>query len=102
MKVQVLKAFPYAHDGARARQLDVGEQVEIHDDLVPGLAAEGYVGEADGRPADADEVEIPDDWDKLHWFKQRALAAKISGAAVADKVSAVAIIEAELARREAA
>lgn len=100
MKVPVLKAFPYAHDGANLVQLQAGEVHEIHDDLIPGLEAEGYVGEPGSAAASSGElVEIPDDWRDLHWFKQMAIAKRLSGAAVSNKAAASAIIEAELALR---
>lgn len=44
-------------------------------------------------------AEIPADWRELKWFALRSLAANISADAPANKAQAVAIIEAELARR---
>ena len=43
MKVTILKEFPYAHDGNKSEVLAVGEEREVRDALVPGLAAAGYV-----------------------------------------------------------
>lgn len=45
MLVKVLKPFPYGADGIHARDLVEGDEEEIHDALVPGLIAEGYVAE---------------------------------------------------------
>lgn len=100
MKVPVLKAFPYAHDGANLVHLLPGDVVEIHDDLIPGLSEEGFIGEPGSTAASvAAPVEIPEDWRDLHWFKQLAIAKKLSDGAVNNKAAAVAIIEAELALR---
>ncbi len=43
MKCAVLKSFPYAHDGARTEMVSAGEDREIRDELVNGLAAAGYI-----------------------------------------------------------
>ena len=101
MRVPVLKPFPYAHDGAHLVQLEEGDVVEIHDELIPGLAAEGYVGEPGSAPVSAANpaVEIPDDWRDLHWFQQLAIARKLANGAVSNKAAAISIIEAELALR---
>jgi len=54
MKVQVLKAFPYAHDGHTVRRLEAGDTPEIHDELIPGLLAEGLVADL---PPPADPLD---------------------------------------------
>lgn len=57
-----------------------------------------------GGPADdppAATVEIPENWRTLTYFALRSLAAKLTPHPVNDKATAVAAIEAELARREA-
>lgn len=112
MWVKVLKSFPYAHDGMHTRQLEAGEVLPIHDDLVDALHRDGYIEEADQAEIDAagsgavildPPVEIPDDWETLHWFKLRALAAQLNdGGAPKDKLGAEALIRAELARRAGA
>lgn len=43
MLVTILREFPYAADGIHARPMLVGAVEEIHDDLIPGLVAEGWV-----------------------------------------------------------
>lgn len=37
------RAFPYAENGIDVRELNVGEELEIRDDVVGGLAAEGWL-----------------------------------------------------------
>ncbi len=102
MLVTVLKPFPYAHDHITIRHLAEGDVVEIHDDLIEGLEGEGFIGEPPpAAPANTALVEIPAEWAKLQWFKLQALAKLIVGGPVANKVAAVEIIEAELARRAA-
>lgn len=100
MRVPVLKAFPYAHDGCNFEQLEAGAVVEIHDELIQGLSDEGYIGEPGSTPPSRPEaVEIPANWRELHWFKQLALARRLTGDAVSNKPAAIAVIEAELAVR---
>ncbi len=56
----------------------------------------------DNDPAlakDSVDHAIPDDWRSMKWFALKALAEKISGAAVADAAKAKSVIEAALARR---
>ena len=43
MKVFVIKPFLYGADGINAVTLGRGDELEIHDDLVPGLVKEGFV-----------------------------------------------------------
>ena len=43
MKVLVIKPFLYGADGINAVGLAIGDELEIHDDLVPGLVREGFV-----------------------------------------------------------
>ena len=43
MKVLVIKPFLYGADGINAVGLAIGDQLEIHGDLVPGLIKEGFV-----------------------------------------------------------
>tara|TARA_R110001599_G_scaffold184954_1_gene379171 strand:+ start:132 stop:473 length:342 start_codon:yes stop_codon:yes gene_type:complete len=47
------------------------------------------------------QIEIPDDWRDAKFFTQRALAEKLSGTRPANKGEAVAMIEAEIAKRAA-
>lgn len=109
MWVKVLKPFRYAPDGMRVRELSSGDVLQVHDDLIEGLHAEGLIEAAEegeieaaatGAVLVAEPVEIPDDWADLHWFKLRALARKLNaGAPPKDKAAAKALVEAELARR---
>ena len=46
MKVLVIKPFLYGADGINAVSLAIGDELEIHDDLVPGLVREGFVAPA--------------------------------------------------------
>jgi hypothetical protein len=43
MKVLVIKPFLYGADGIHAVNVEIGDELEIHDDLVPGLVKEGFV-----------------------------------------------------------
>lgn len=43
MKVVIVKSFGYGHDGIHVVQTVVGEEVDIRDELIPGLVAEGFV-----------------------------------------------------------
>ena len=43
MKVLVIKPFLYGADGINAVSLAVGDELEIHDDLVAGLIKEGFI-----------------------------------------------------------
>lgn len=56
MLVRIIKAFPYGADGVHAVDLAAGEVHQIHDDIVPGLVAEGYVAVAEAD-ADPDAAE---------------------------------------------
>ena len=37
MKVRVKTPFRYAHDGMHSKPLKAGDQIDVHDNLVPGL-----------------------------------------------------------------
>ncbi|MFZ0267769.1 hypothetical protein [Caulobacter sp.] len=101
--VTVLKAFAYAHDGMHVVNLAKGDVVEVRDDVFDGLFDAGNIDDgADIGAAVAAEITIPDGWETIQWFSLRALAASIRGGPVSDKRDAVAVITAELARREAA
>lgn len=58
MHVRVLKPFPYSGDGIRLEALRVGEEVDIRDDLAPGLSVEGYIGPI-SQPAPTPAVPDP-------------------------------------------
>ena len=45
MRAKVLKPFLYAHDGLSTVELSAGSQVDIKDDVAPGLVAERYITE---------------------------------------------------------
>lgn len=74
---------------------------------VDALVVEGSA--ADLPPHEPGAVVIPDDWRDLPWTQKageggttlRALASAISDAPVINKADAAAVIEGELARREA-
>jgi len=111
MRIVVIRAFAFAEDGINGRLLAAGAEVEVAERFVPGLEREGYVRRATSAspPAPSAEpkedpasVEIPEDWRDLKWNELAALAAKVSDAKIVNKVSAIAAIEAELERREAA
>ena len=111
MLFKILKGFPYSVDGRFTEALPAQAVLPIRDDLVEGLHAAGFIEEA--SEADVAEaagggvvipapIEIPANWAELHWFKYRAIARALNGGAeVGNKAAAVAIIEAELARRAA-
>lgn len=109
MLVKVLKPFPYAPDVRSMVTFEVGDVVEIDDEVAPGLYAEGLIDEpsdAEAAIAAAPEtvvlqelVELPEDWRKLHWFELKPLAERLLGVKIAKKAQAVSMIEAELARR---
>lgn len=68
MKVTILKAFPYAHDGFTVCDLapsdrDPPDAVEIRDDLIAGLEAAGYISTGQGvghvvQQAAADQAAV--------------------------------------------
>lgn len=109
MMYKVLAAFPYSEDGRFTKSLAVDDLVEIREDLVEGLAHAGLIGEATeedlaaaagGAVVIAAPVDIPDHWRDLHWFQYRKIAVALNGGQpVGSKSAAVAIIEAEQARR---
>lgn len=109
MLCKVLQPFPYAHDGCHTVGLKAGQVVAIDESVLAGLVEGGWVDRAEPADIEAAQegpvvitppLEIPDDWRALRWTKRRALAAKLNGgAAPANDRVAVALIEAELARR---
>ena len=121
MKVTALKAFPYAHDGLTSQVVGPGE-IEVRDELAPGLAAEGYIdGAPHGLPllsagrraamtdtilatmrAELDALDDADLAAMAHRFNQRAaeLADRASAEAEADAAAQTA--EAEPAAEAAA
>lgn len=123
MKVLVLRAFPYSADGHTIEHLvpSPGPR-EIRDDLVGGLAREGYIALGKGGvtasppaapaapvtpgspppsppPPAAKVIEIPADWQEHNWFKLQALVKAITGEKPANKEAAAAAIAAELKKR---
>jgi hypothetical protein len=120
VQVKVLNQFPYGDDGIHAVMLLAGETHEIHEELIKGLEAEGFVERVGGRSAPklpkpngpgengstrpgetkVDPVVIPEDWQQLPFMALRALATKIDPAAN-KKPECIAAIEAEVARRVA-
>jgi hypothetical protein len=45
--VLIVMGFPYAADGISAVMLATGSRADIRDELVPGLAAEGWIDPGD-------------------------------------------------------
>lgn len=108
MLVKVLKPFPYHADVRTVLALAAGDVVEIQDDLVEGLEAEGFIDEATAEDVEAsrsgavvidDPVEIPADWRAFKWFQIVAIARKLGAPSNVNKAVAIATIEAELAAR---
>ncbi len=122
MRCNILKPFPYAHDGIHIVDLAAGGSHDIRDELVPGLIAEGFVerGEAqlslevteaeriarekadaqarlDARGAVVIPDELPTKFDEL-----RELAVQLTDEPIKSKDDALKAIEAEKARRAAA
>jgi len=112
MLAKILKSFPYAHDHHTLRTLEVDEIVEIDDGVFQGLHDEHYIGEPTPAEIEAAQsgpvvlaapVEIPDDWADLQWFKLQKLATALNGGSkVANKVAAMAIVQAEVDARAVA
>jgi hypothetical protein len=49
--MKALKAFNYSRDGFATKRLEVGDDAaDVPADLVPGLVAEGYLGEDKPAP----------------------------------------------------
>jgi hypothetical protein len=98
MRAKVLKAFAYAHDGITVEHLAEGDHVEIRDELVDGLTAEGHIGDPDVENERA-VVEIPPDWQALTWPKLQAIGRQLGLGRTATKPDTLATVAAELARR---
>lgn len=96
MLCKVLKPFPYAADHVTLRTLVEGEEVMIADDVFDGLAAEGFVEEADEAKA---LVEIPADYETRPWPELQAIGKGLGLPAKTNKTTTLAAIAAELARR---
>lgn len=47
MRAKVLKPFPHAADGVEVRHLEVGEIVDVRDEIADGLKAGGFIEETD-------------------------------------------------------
>lgn len=56
------------------------------------------VADSGEKPVDASKVEIPDDWRTFKFFALRSLASKL-GKTVKTMDEAIAVVEAELAKR---
>lgn len=61
MLVSIKKPFPWSADGVKSTEAVPGTTVDIPDVLVPGLRAEGFVGDPDpdGAPAEPREPAAP-------------------------------------------
>lgn len=102
MLCKVIKPFHYAADGVTEKTMRAGSTQMIHDHLVDGLVAAGFLE----RPSQALEIsaetqvpeikEIPEDWRDLDWPAMRALAAEISEEPIRSKEDAITAIEAHL------
>ena len=108
MLVKVLKPFPYAREGKFTVGLEAGAIEDIDASVIEGLHAEGFIDEATAEDLVAAQsgavvilppIEIPADWQDLHWFKLKALAENLARGPVTNKAAAVAIVAAELDRR---
>jgi hypothetical protein len=108
MLVKVLKPFPYAADGMHTATLEAGAIADVDDSVIEGLHGEGFIEEATAEDIAAAQsgavvirppVEIPADWQGLHWFKLKALAEKIAGAPAPNKAAALAVVAAEVEAR---
>ena len=108
MLVKVLKAFAYAPDCRTHLLLAPGDVVEVVDDVIPGLEAEGFAVDASDAEIEAAQqgpvvmlapVDIPATWRTLTGVALKALAAALNGGPVKDAKAATAIIAAEVARR---
>lgn len=128
MMVKVVRNnFTYSYDGIKTINYAKDDSVDVRQEHVAGLVAEGWVtadasAKASVKPAepviakieetdpvkqatvdyddDIGTVVIPDDWETLKWFSLKSLASKLSSADVKDSADARSIIEAELARRK--
>lgn len=79
---------------------DVPDHIQRRiEDVYEGKAQE--LADADEGSGDADEIDIPEDWDKLSFPELQKLASTIAGKAVRSKADALEIVEAEVERREA-
>lgn len=90
-----------------------GKTGDIHPDEVEHMIAHGWQLDADAPGPNADRiatatVEIPGDWQSLHWKQRVALAEKLNGDAAlvpaegqTQADAADVVIAAEVARRAA-
>lgn len=128
MKATALKDFPGVPDGkVHPQEIKAGDEIsgELARIAVAGGLAKaivepsgksaaataadkvgkgGKTGKSKGKTAAEDEggaVEIPDDWQELGADALVSLASSLTDQAVADAETAIATIEAELARRAA-
>lgn len=79
-----------------------GDYIIINESDFDPKRHEMFDAPAAEKPEDVDQVEIPANWQGLPWFTLRALAAHFSESPPANKADAVSLIEAEIAKREAA
>lgn len=112
MRCTVLKPFPYAHDGIHIEELAKGDTLDILDDLLPGLIADGLVERAAtedppaivaaeataARLAARAAVVIPEPL-PTKVEDLRAIATQLTDEPVKSRDEALAVIEAERARR---
>lgn len=79
-----------------------GDHIIINESDFDPKRHELFDAPATDEPKGVDEVKIPEDWQSLPWFTLRALAANFAENPPANKADAIALVEAEIAKREAA
>lgn len=125
MLCKVVKNFKFSRDGLTLIDANAGEEHDIPDEQVSGLAAEGFItgiqhGVDGGKDAGAapenkdagasvenkdagaapeNKVEIPENWRDLPWPALRSLAASVSPTPVSTRDDCIAAIEIELDAR---
>lgn len=103
MLATILKPFYCAQQRHTVVALEAGAVVEIDDDLVDGLIAEGFIAEAPAEAVAASfgDVAIPEDFTTLPWQKLQTIGRALGLARSANKTDTLAAIQTELARRAA-
>jgi hypothetical protein len=66
MLVKILKAFPYAEDGIRIRELAEGAVEDVRDELVEGLKAEGFIACSEPNAEMREHIHAPAHDEHVH------------------------------------
>lgn len=98
---KALIPFEYATNkaGTVAEFANVGDLIEIEEDMFSQLDIEGFVEGAEApkvkQPSmrKLPDVDVPENWEELHWNELRALANEITGVTVTTKADAMSAIE---------